>query len=128
MHNIYYLGLSGEHRCPLGYFFLLVFCGFLVVLVVSERRASACLIMLSVKQGSHWYHFNAFGTGGRDSNPRHSAPEADALPFALSGPVLISTKIIFVRSVIQQCTATIQRKGRDSFLHSFNISTVLEAV
>ena len=19
MHNIYYLGLSGEHRCPLGY-------------------------------------------------------------------------------------------------------------
>ena len=28
MHNIYYLGLSGEHRCPLGYlfcFFLLLF-------------------------------------------------------------------------------------------------------
>ena len=22
MHNIYYLGLSGEHRCPLGYLFL----------------------------------------------------------------------------------------------------------
>ena len=21
MHNIYYLGLSGEHRCPLGYLF-----------------------------------------------------------------------------------------------------------
>ena len=33
----------------------------LVVLVVSERRASACLIMLSAKQGSHWYHFDAFG-------------------------------------------------------------------
>ena len=22
MHNIYFLGLSGEHRCPLGYLFL----------------------------------------------------------------------------------------------------------
>ena len=33
------------------------FCAMLVVLVVSERRASACLIMLSAKQGSHWYHF-----------------------------------------------------------------------
>ena len=33
----------------------------LVVLVVRERRASACLIMLSAKQGSHWYYFNAFG-------------------------------------------------------------------
>ena len=22
MHNIYYLGLSGEHRCPLGYLLL----------------------------------------------------------------------------------------------------------
>ena len=31
------------------------------MLVVSERRVSACLIMLSAKQGSHWYHFNAFG-------------------------------------------------------------------
>ena len=33
----------------------------LVVLVVSERReASACLIMLSTKQGSHWYSEVAF--------------------------------------------------------------------
>ena len=23
MHNIYYLGLSGEHRCPLGYLFVI---------------------------------------------------------------------------------------------------------
>ena len=22
MHNIYYLGLSGEHRCPLGYLYI----------------------------------------------------------------------------------------------------------
>ena len=42
-------------------FFLFSFCAMLVVLVVSERRACACLIMLSAKQGSHWYHFNAFG-------------------------------------------------------------------
>ena len=37
--------------------FFASFCAMLVVLVVSERRASACLIMLSAKQGSHWYHF-----------------------------------------------------------------------
>ena len=24
MHNIYYLGLSGEHRCPLGYLFMIL--------------------------------------------------------------------------------------------------------
>ena len=28
---------------------------------VRRREASACLIILSTKQGSHWYHFNAFG-------------------------------------------------------------------
>ena len=35
------------------------FCSFcaMLVLVVSERKASACLIMLSAKQGSHWYYF-----------------------------------------------------------------------
>ena len=38
-------------------FFFLSFCAILVVLEVSERRASACLVMLSAKQGSHWYHF-----------------------------------------------------------------------
>ena len=37
--------------------FFFSFCAMLVLLVVSERRASACLIMLSAKQGSHWYHF-----------------------------------------------------------------------
>ena len=43
--------------CLFCFFVLLVFCAMLVVLVVSERRASACLMMLSAKQGSHWYHF-----------------------------------------------------------------------
>ena len=38
-------------------FFCISFCSMLVVLVVIERKASACLIMLSAKQGSHWYHF-----------------------------------------------------------------------
>ena len=63
-----------------------------VVLEVSERRASACLIMLSAKQCSHWYHFNIFGLvwRGQVSNPRMPALEADALPFGLLGPVLIS--------------------------------------
>ena len=43
-------------------FSFVIYCAMLiVVLVVSERRASACLMMLSAKQGSHWYHFNAFG-------------------------------------------------------------------
>ena len=28
---------------------------------VRRREASACILMLITKQGSHWYHFNAFG-------------------------------------------------------------------
>ena len=36
------------------FLFFVSFCAMLVVLVVSERRASACLIMLSAKQGSHF--------------------------------------------------------------------------
>ena len=31
MHNIYYLGLSGEHRCPLGYLFKLNLFALLLV-------------------------------------------------------------------------------------------------
>ena len=56
-------------------------------LVVSERRASAFLIMLSAKQGNHWYHFKPLVWRGKVSNPRPPAPEADALPLELSGPV-----------------------------------------
>ena len=48
---------SGEPSA--GVFF---FVSYYSMLVVSERRASVCLIMLSAKQGgSHWCHFNAFG-------------------------------------------------------------------
>ena len=55
----------------------------LVVLVVSERRASACLIVMKAKQGSHWYHcFNAFGMARPGIESRPLAPEADALPLS----------------------------------------------
>ena len=41
-------------------------------MVCERREASACLIMLSAKQGSHWYHFyNVFGMSrpGIDPTP-----------------------------------------------------------
>ena len=72
-------------------FVFVSFCAMLVVLVVSERRASACLIMLSAKQGNHWCHFNAFGMARPEIELTTPAPEADALPFALSGPVYLTT-------------------------------------
>ena len=40
--------------------FLSAFCKFLDVncsIFIKGREASACLIMLSTKQGIHWYHF-----------------------------------------------------------------------
>ena len=42
------------------FFGLVYFCsvvGLVVRYFVRRREASACLIMLSTKQGSHWYHF-----------------------------------------------------------------------
>ena len=35
MHNIYYLGLSGEHRCPLGY--LLWYSEMISLLTINVR-------------------------------------------------------------------------------------------
>ena len=32
-------------------------CNVSCAIFVRRRKASACLIMLSTKQGSHWYHF-----------------------------------------------------------------------
>ena len=43
--------------------------------------------MLSVKKGSHWYHFNAFGMAWPGILYTTPDPEADALPLELSGPV-----------------------------------------
>ena len=37
MHNIYYLGLSGEHRCPLGYLLLVKPISFQCNLFVLEH-------------------------------------------------------------------------------------------
>ena len=42
------------------FFGLVYFCSVARLVVryfVRRRKASACLIMLSTKQGSHWYHF-----------------------------------------------------------------------
>ena len=49
--------VPGDQVLGVSWIFCVSFCAMLVVLVVRERRASACLIMLSAKQGSHWYHF-----------------------------------------------------------------------
>ena len=38
-------------------FFIFASVARLVVRYFDRREASACLIMLSTKQGSHWYHF-----------------------------------------------------------------------
>ena len=42
------------------FFRLLLFCECCIVscaILVRGREASTCLIILSTKQGSHWYHF-----------------------------------------------------------------------
>ena len=54
---LYLAKISGERLQDHWSSGFVCFCAMLVVLVVSERRASACLIMLRAKQGSHWYHF-----------------------------------------------------------------------
>ena len=43
--------VPGNQVLGVSVFFFVSFCAMLLVLVVSERRASACLIMLSAKQG-----------------------------------------------------------------------------
>ena len=42
------------------FFYVCKCCNVSCAIFVRRREASACLIMLSTKQGSHWYHFNAF--------------------------------------------------------------------
>ena len=37
--------------------FFYMCCNVSCAIFVRRREASACLIMLSTKQGSHWYHF-----------------------------------------------------------------------
>ena len=56
MHSIYYLGLSGEHRCPLGYLFGLLLCGCLrqvfTVCVVLESRDQLLMEVISLANGN----------------------------------------------------------------------------
>ena len=40
-----------------GLFYVCKCCNVSCAIFVRRREASACLIMLSTKQGSHWYHF-----------------------------------------------------------------------
>ena len=43
-------------------------------MLCERREASACLIILSAKQGSHWYHFyNVFGMTNRCNRNPHPA-------------------------------------------------------
>ena len=61
---------------------------------VRRREASACLIMLSTKQGSHWYHFNAFGMARPGFDPSTSRSRSGCSTTEPVGPVL---------SVLWQC-------------------------
>ena len=54
MHNIYYLGLSGEHRCPLGYLFYFVinWCRKPVfrVNLKTEPAITSCITFVSLRE------------------------------------------------------------------------------
>ena len=54
---------------------------------VMRREASACLIMLSTKQGSHWYHFNAFGMARPGFEPTTSRSRSGCSTTEPAGPV-----------------------------------------
>ena len=75
--------VPGNQVLGLFFFFFVSFCA---VLVVSERKASACLVMLIDKQGSHWPHFNAFGMARTGIEPWTSRSRSGRSTIALSGP------------------------------------------
>ena len=60
MHNIYYLGLSGEHRCPLGYLFtFIVTCEFWSQFPVSFNRSDLHQVSETVScQSKYWLMFS----------------------------------------------------------------------
>ena len=66
----------------LGLVFVCCFVSFCAMLVVSERRASACIIMLSPNKVATGTIFNALGMAGFELTISRS--RADALPVALS--------------------------------------------
>ena len=60
------------------------------VIFLREEKPVLALLMLSAKQGSHWYHFNVFGMTRPGLEPAPPASEANALAITLSGPVVMS--------------------------------------
>ena len=64
---------------------------------VRRREASACLIMLSTKQGSHWYHFNAFGMARPGIEPTTSRSRSGCSTTEPAGPVI--SRIIYKSSM-----------------------------
>ena len=89
------------------------------MLVVSERRASACLIMLSAKQGSHWCHFNAFGMARPGIEPMTSCSRSGrsticAIAIGLrAGPVLI-----FINDLPESIRSSVRLFADDCVLYS----------
>ena len=47
MHNIYYLGLSGEHRCPLGYLFFM--CAVVIFRIYVYKENYLDLVDISIR-------------------------------------------------------------------------------
>ena len=70
------------------FFFFFSFCAMLVVLVVSERRASAYLIMLSAKQGTI---FNAFGMARPGIEPTTSRSRSRRSTICTIGTSILHT-------------------------------------
>ena len=65
----------------------------LVVLVVSEGRASACLIMLSTKHGNHWYHNNAIVMARLGFEPPTSRSRSGRSTTEQSGPITLGKNL-----------------------------------
>ena len=63
-------------------------CEVSCAIFVGRREASACLIMLSTKQCSHWYHFNAFGMARPGFEPTTSRFRSGCSTTEPPGPVI----------------------------------------
>ena len=70
---------SKEPSAVVSFCLFVSYCAMLVVLVVSKRRASACLIMLSGKQGSHLCHFYDFGMARPGLEPTSSRSRSSTI-------------------------------------------------
>ena len=66
-------------------------CGARLVVRYFVRRT--CLIMLSTKQGSHWYHFNAFGMARPGFEPTTSRSRSGCSTTEPAGPVSVGYSV-----------------------------------